>query len=411
MTAADPSLERGARRVARILRDAGFEAYYAGGCVRDLVLGLDPKDYDIATDATPEEIGKLFRRTLFLGAAFGVVQVRLHGHGYEVATYRTEGEYADGRRPDAVAYTRSKEEDVARRDFTINALLMEPETREVIDLVGGLPDLRGGLVRAVGDPVARFNEDRLRMLRAVRFATRFGFELEPATRDAIGVYASNLGPVSAERILQELEGIFATPRVADGLRLLDALGLASGALPFLPEDASERAARLDPVARATLPVGPSEERFALVFALLFGPSDGAAAEEYLRAMKVSRSLIRRVQSILRARPVLEEAEAVEGPSGTELLRLAAAPERNLYAGYAEGLGLGRALERLAVAARDFDERPLPERPLVTGDDLKGLGQKPGPAFKSLLREVDDRVLDRTLTTKPQALSWLKARLS
>src|SRR5262249_5445077 len=159
------ALIEGAREVAKTLRERGFEAYFAGGCVRDLLLGRPPKDVDLVTDALPGEVSAIFKRTVQVGAAFGVVRV-LAGpqHEYEIATYRTETEYSDGRRPDRVAYSKSKEEDVHRRDFTINALLMDPVSGEVLDFVGGREDLGKKLIRAVGDPERRFHEDRLRML-------------------------------------------------------------------------------------------------------------------------------------------------------------------------------------------------------------------------------------------------------
>ena len=169
------ALREGADRVAAILREGGHQAYFAGGCVRDALLGQRPKDYDIATDATPERVAALFRRTVLVGAAFGVVKVLLGRREYEVATFRTEGQYTDGRRPDAVAYATDPEEDVRRRDFTVNALLMDPRDDRVVDYVGGQADLQVGVISAVGDPIERFHEDRLRMLRAVRFAARLGF--------------------------------------------------------------------------------------------------------------------------------------------------------------------------------------------------------------------------------------------
>lgn len=396
-------LEDGARRVARVLRDAGFEAYFAGGCVRDLLLGRPPKDFDIATDALPDQIGKLFRRTLFIGAAFGVVQVRLGGHGYEVATYRRDGDYVDGRRPEIVHYSSSKEEDVERRDFTINALLMDPETREVLDFVGGQDDLRAGRIRAVGHPDDRFREDRLRMLRAVRFATRFCFDIESETARAIREQAPALAEVSAERVLQELMGILESDHAAEGVRRLEALGLWRGALPFLPTDDDARARRYAAVDRAGLAEQPVAHRAALGFALLFGEATPAEVEAAMRDLKASKALIRGIRALAEARPLLE---APDEHRPADLIRWAVDADADRVIAYAQGLGLDQTAQRLRVARRDVEARPLPTRPVLTGADLAQAGLKPGPRFKELLAEADDLVLERGLASREDALAWL-----
>ena len=240
-------LRAGAKTLARTLRDAGHEAYFAGGCVRDVLLGKSPKDFDIATDATPEEVQKIFRRTVAVGAAFGVIRVRIgHGQEYEVATYRTDGEYTDGRRPDVVRYSKSKEEDVARRDFTINALLMDPFTDEILDFVGGQADLARRMIRAVGDPERRFFEDKLRMLRAVRFASRFDFEIDSATRAAIQKHASSIVLVSAERIVTELSALWNGADPGLGMRLLAELELFCRSSPSYRPNPWPPAARGSP---------------------------------------------------------------------------------------------------------------------------------------------------------------------
>ncbi|MCA9551942.1 MAG: CCA tRNA nucleotidyltransferase, partial [Myxococcales bacterium] len=239
------TLREGADQVAEVLRAAGHQAYLAGGCVRDALLGVEPKDYDITTDATPEQVARLFRRTILVGAAFGVVKVVLgKDRDYEVATFRTDGTYTDGRRPDAVAYAKTAEEDVLRRDFTLNALLMDPRDDSILDFVGGRQDLEAGLIRAVGVPEARFQEDRLRMLRAVRFAARFGFAIEAETRAAIQHQAAALTDVSVERISAELEGIFKSERPGLGFELLAETGLLVPALPHLAGQAPEARARM-----------------------------------------------------------------------------------------------------------------------------------------------------------------------
>src|SRR5579884_754814 len=221
--------------VAR-LREAGHEALWAGGCVRDELLGLEPHDFDVATAARPEQVQALFRRTVAVGASFGVVEVigpRVGGAHLkvQVATFRSDGPYSDERRPDSVVFS-SPREDAERRDFTINGMFLDPLTGQVIDHVGGKADLEARVLRAIGDPAQRFREDRLRLLRAVRFATRFGLTIEPATAAAIKAMADAVAVVSAERVADELRKLLVHPRRADGMRLFLELGLAK---PLLPE--------------------------------------------------------------------------------------------------------------------------------------------------------------------------------
>ncbi|HON66141.1 MAG TPA: CCA tRNA nucleotidyltransferase, partial [Phycisphaerae bacterium] len=197
------SIQDAALAVVKRLRDAGHEALWAGGCVRDMLLGIEPSDIDVATSAHPPQIVELFRRTREVGVQFGVVLVKQGPHWIEVATFRTDVNYVDGRRPERVVFT-TAEEDAQRRDFTINGLFYDPLDRRVIDYVGGEQDVRSGIVRAIGEPSHRFAEDHLRLLRAVRFTTRFGFQLDPATAAAIREHAAGLARISAERIREEL---------------------------------------------------------------------------------------------------------------------------------------------------------------------------------------------------------------
>src|SRR5262245_32587135 len=216
--------------IVRRLRDAGHEAYLAGGCVRDRLLGREPLDYDVATSAPPEAVQRLFRRTVPVGVQFGVVLVVDDGARFEVATFRSDDAYVDGRRPSAVHFG-SAREDAARRDFTLNALFEDPLTGAVHDFVGGMADLRAGLIRAIGDPEARIAEDRLRMLRAVRFAARFGFALHPETRSAIVAAAPTLPDIAAERIGDEIVKILTEGAARRGFQLLDETGLLPVVLP------------------------------------------------------------------------------------------------------------------------------------------------------------------------------------
>ena len=219
-----------AAAVVRRLREAGHEAFWVGGCVRDLIRGEEPKDFDIVTSARPEEVQAVFGRTVPIGARFGVILVIEEGIPYEVATYRTEGDYGDGRRPSRVTFATAKE-DVRRRDFTINGLLMDPETGRVIDHVGGCRDIEGRLIRTIGDPGERFAEDHLRMLRAVRFAATLAFEIEAATLAAIREQAPAIQRISAERVREELSRLLTGGGARRGMELLDETGLLAELLP------------------------------------------------------------------------------------------------------------------------------------------------------------------------------------
>jgi len=221
-----------ATRLVERLRSAGHEALFAGGCVRDLLLAQEPKDFDVVTSATPEQVQHLFRRTRAVGKAFGVILVFSGDQEFEVATFRSDGAYGDGRHPDSVTFG-TIEEDAARRDLTINGLYFDPLEERVIDLVGGLDDLRAKVVRAIGDPGARFREDSLRLLRVVRFCARLDFRLEDRTAEAVRRDAPLLARVSAERILDELTRILTGPNAGRGLTLLEDLGLLSEVLPEL----------------------------------------------------------------------------------------------------------------------------------------------------------------------------------
>ncbi|HYR58433.1 MAG TPA: CCA tRNA nucleotidyltransferase, partial [Chthoniobacteraceae bacterium] len=226
------SLENSARSIVRRLQDAGFTALYAGGCVRDRLLGAEPHDYDVATDAKPEQVQALFRRTVAVGAHFGVICVIEDGREFQVASFRADGLYLDGRHPETVTFS-TPELDAQRRDFTINGLFFDPIAERLIDYVGGQRDLEARVLRAIGNAADRFREDRLRMLRAVRLATVLGFEIEPATWRAVRENAPHIRDVSAERIREELVKIFLAPARVRGWDLLDESGLMREILPEL----------------------------------------------------------------------------------------------------------------------------------------------------------------------------------
>ncbi len=393
-------LRTGADEVASALREAGYEAYFAGGCVRDWILGVTPKDYDIVTNATPKQVSKLFRRTVQVGAAFGVVKVLWpKDREYEVATYREDGDYSDGRRPDAVSYSQSKVEDVKRRDFTINGLLMDPRSDAILDYVGGRDDLAARRVRAVGDPALRFAEDRLRMLRAVRFAVRLGFEIEDATLAAIRANAEHIAAVSAERINAELTGIFRSDRPGAGVRMLASTGLLPHVLPFV-RDAEATGAAFDQFGAARLPLDEAAQD---VVAWALAVRDSAAIEDDLRALKLSRGQIRGAMALSAQASTLAAASSA---SVAEVMRIAADEDVARLRAYLDSAGETEALERLEEAVDALIASPLPPRPMLTGQDLKALGMKPGPHFKDLLKAVDDAVLERRVTDREGALAMV-----
>ena len=444
----------GALAVLKVLREAGHSAYFAGGCVRDLLLGRTPKDWDVATSATPEQVTQLFRRTLAIGAAFGVIKVLWRpGQEYEVATYRTEGDYSDGRRPDQVHYSTSPKEDVERRDFTLNALLLDPapdsrrpeeagaerhdrEDGVVLDFVRGVPDLRAGLIRAVGDPHERFKEDRLRMLRAVRFAARFGFAVEPATQLAIQAHAPEIKVVSVERIVNELDGIWGSGRAALGERLLELVGLRGGLAALIPRGeesvsaAFERLDRLEGMANVfealgdglsswddrniervrQLVLGPESEaptpseRTLLGWALLL-KGDRKGLELAMRSLKFSRDRIDQVLCLVDLAPTLMALEAEAEPRVRRLVSRGGAMARWFQLCLLPPSH--PAISRFLAMALELAERPLPDKPLVGGAELKALGVAPGPEFKRYLGAIDEAVYARQISTREEAQALLE----
>ncbi|NOZ02624.1 MAG: CCA tRNA nucleotidyltransferase, partial [Deltaproteobacteria bacterium] len=249
----DPAFQ-GARWVVEVLREAGNDAWIVGGAVRDLIMGLRPVDFDIATSARPEAVMALFRRTVPVGVQFGVVRVLWKDMEYEVATFRSDHGYSDGRRPDAVVFT-DLARDVGRRDFTMNGLILDPETGDVTDLVGGLEDIEAGLIRAIGVADRRFEEDRLRPLRAIRFAAQTGFEIEKNTLEAISDSAPGTDAVSSERVRDELSKMLASNRPGKGLCLAESTGVLPIILPELAvTDCKHLAATLDRLAKSPLEV-------------------------------------------------------------------------------------------------------------------------------------------------------------
>lgn len=396
------------------LRAAGHEAVWAGGCVRDELLGRIPADYDVATAAVPEEVRRVFghRRTLAVGAAFGVITVLgPAGAGQvEVATFRTDAAYTDGRHPAGVTFS-SAAEDARRRDFTINGLFLDPATGEVIDYVGGRADLAAGVVRAIGVPAMRFGEDHLRMLRAVRFAAAFGFALEDETRAAIERMKHLVVSVSPERIAQELRAMVSRPGRGRALELFAETGLAAEVLP----EAMPSAAAGAPAARAwheaaRIVAALDEPCLASALAATHESAGAAAVKQAAARLRLSNREAKLAGWLFEAVAAFDRPDAAERPWSevqpwlahedafvlADLLRARAAAGRGSSA---------TAAWVSAQIARPRNELDPP--PLVTGADLLAAGIASGPAMGAALARLRALQLDGEITTREQALAWVK----
>jgi poly(A) polymerase len=405
------------------------------------LLGKTPKDYDIATSATPAQVIGLFPGANEVGAHFGVVIAREQGHHVEIATFRTDGSYRDGRRPEAVTFS-TPEDDAKRRDFTINGLFEEPESGEVIDFVGGREDLAAGLLRAIGDPADRFHEDALRLMRAVRFATTLGFEIEPGTWAAVQAHAGGLLRISPERIRDEFSRLIVHPARARGLDLLVDSGLIRHFLPeVLPMIGCEQPPEWHPEGdvyvhtRIMLDMLGPEAPLELCLAVLlhdiakpptrtfdveagrirFNGHDamGAAmAEEILRRLRYPNHVIGEVAFMVSRHMQFMNVQQMRT---AKLKRFLSAPtfpmELELHrVDCASSNGFTDNLEFLVARQDEFASEPLIPPPLVTGHDLIRLGLTPGPDFSAILDAVQTEQLEGRLTDRESALAWVKNTL-
>lgn len=388
--------------VVQKLRAAGFESLWAGGCVRDQLLGLEPTDYDVATSAKPDEVRAVFgrRRTLPIGASFGVITVlgpRSAGQ-IEVATFRSDAAYSDGRHPDSVTFTTARD-DAARRDFTINGLFFDPVSNEVVDYVGGREDLERKRIRAIGDPHERLHEDKLRMLRAVRFAATFGFEIEPDTLAAIRQSAAEVTTVSAERIGMEVRRMVTGVNRTRALDLLRATGLLEHVLPELSAlevDAWQKTQH----ALAGLPNSPTLSL--AIAALLHELAEIGTVGVVGRRMRFTNKEIERAIWLLAQLPTTLSASDVPWPRLQRVLVHDGAAElmalHEAIAG-ADDSALAYCRERLAWPAERLNPPPL-----VDGAALIACGLAPGPEFSRLLEAVRDAQLDGQIATTEEAIS-------
>lgn len=390
-----------ATQIVTRLRAAGHEAYFVGGCVRDMVLGIEPSDYDIATSARPEDVMELFPRTEPIGARFGVVLVIVRGVPFEVATFRSDDVYLDGRRPSRVVYTDAKQ-DVLRRDFTINGLLYDPVGTEVIDYVGGQADIDARIVRAIGDPRARFAEDKLRILRAVRFGARLGYTIEEATWAAVQAMAPEIGQVSQERIRDELLRILTEGQAAHGVRLLRESGLAGVILPeWSWSDRLDRmldmlgtSVEADFAMGVLLSECPPEEVGRVTGRLHLSNREAAHVGRLVSGQRRFADVRMMTTAALKRFLRTERFE-----DHLELYRLAS------VARHADLEDLWFLRDRLGEWTRE----DLAPAPLISGEDLINLGFSPGPAFKRILTAVEDEQLEGRLEDRAAALAFVRGR--
>lgn len=406
-TGALPQGAGGAVEIIRVLTAAGFEGLLAGGCVRDLLLGHKPHDYDVATDASADQVSALFRGTRHVGAQFGVVLVKKRRRWIEVATFRADGEYRDGRRPVSITPT-DAEHDALRRDFTVNGMFLDPLGMEIRDYVGGRADLAARVIRAIGTPAARFDEDYLRLLRAVRFSARLGFPIEPVTRAAIQSHAPLLTHVAAERVREELDKMLSHPtRLAAWACLHD-----HGLLPHLWAGAAWTAEQYERTA-ALLGRLPAEAPFELALAITLADRDDAEVQRAARELTLSNQQAHATRWLIEHQCDLDEPGH---PTLAEFKRLMAGPAFGALAMWARAryLDLPAAAEResalerrIAGIAPDKVQPP----PLITGTDLLQRGQKPGPAFKTILDALYTQQLDEALTSRADAEAALEALLA
>ena len=440
-----------ASSIVQTLRQRGFKAYLVGGCVRDLLLGREPKDYDVATDATPQQVMEIFPDTYAVGAQFGVVLVPAadgdvesdtaterssRPHAVEVATFRSDIGYSDGRHPDEVRFSRQPEEDVARRDFTINGMLLDPLSGEVLDFVGGKKDLEAGIVRAIGDPERRFAEDKLRMLRAVRFAARFQYTIDATTFRAIQKLAGQIEVVSRERVRDELTRMLTEGHARRAFLLLDESGLLRNVLPQISamkgvEQPAEFHPEGDVFVHTLLlldnlphPCPPTLAWGALLHDVGKPPTFRAApdrirfdghvevgvkmAEEICESLRFSNDETAQILALVENHMRFGHVTRMKESTLKKFLRM---PwfEEHMALHRADCLASHRNLSTYEFLRQKLAEIP-PEKmrpsPLVTGDDLIAAGHVPGPKFREILTAVEDAQLEGRLLSRDQALDFV-----
>src|SRR6202158_3597686 len=436
-----------AAAIVRTLRDRGHQAYFAGGCVRDLLLGREPADYDVATDATPQQVMQIFPQTFAVGEQFGVVLVpessgatgvpARHAALVEVATFRADVGYSDGRHPDEVRFSKDPREDVQRRDFTINGMMLDPATKGVLDFVGGQKDLKAGIIRAIGDPERRFAEDKLRMLRAVRFAARFDYQIDPATLAVIQHLAPQIHQVSCERVREELTKMLTEGRARPAFQLLDSSGLLPAVLPEIPAmKAGEQPPQFHPkgdvfvhtlLLLEKLPASGSKTLAwgALLHDVGKPPTfrvepdrirfDGHVevgvkmAAEILRRLRFSNHETDQILALVDNHMRFGAVQRMKQSTLKKFLRLPAF-EEHLELHRIDCLsshGQLDAYEYTQEQLRSLPPEAIRPAPLITGRDLIEAGYEPGPRFKQVLTAVEDAQLEGRLTSREAAMEYVR----
>ena len=433
--------ESAARVIVERLRLHGFEALYAGGCVRDHLLGLEPHDYDVATNARPQQVESLFPRTVPVGVQFGVILVLEQGAEIQVASFRGDGVYHDGRHPESVHFT-DAEGDARRRDFTINGLFYDPINDTVFDFVGGQEDLKTGVLRAIGTPSERFAEDKLRLLRAVRFATTLGFTIDQETWKAVLEFASTIHMVSAERIREELVKTLLSPNRVWGFDLLNESGLLRAILPEIEAlKGCDQPPEFHPEGdvfvhtRLMLSMLAPDASLPLILSVLlhdigkpatrivdetgrirFNGHEGVSAQMGLRLLHRLRFPNEVIDAVLPAVRLHMSFKDVPNMRVATLKRMMARPtfDEELELHRVDCLASHGMLDNhaLLIAKREeFSHEPLIPPPLVTGHDLISLGWKPDKRFAEILQAVQNRQLEGTLRSKDEALAWITSEFS
>jgi poly(A) polymerase len=392
------SNRQAAYKVVRRLHKEGYQALFAGGCVRDRLLDRPASDYDVVTDAVPQAVIELFGRTLKIGAKFGVVMVLTDGKQVEVATFRTEGGYQDGRHPGHVEFASAKE-DASRRDFTVNGMFYDPIAEEVLDFVSGRRDLKKRILRTIGVPDHRFSEDYLRMLRAVRFAVKLDFRIEPATWQSIQRHAGNIRVISAERVALEIEQILSHPRRAHGAKLLIESGLSNQIFDhFKPESAAFGAAVLEHLPRAV--------NFPLALAGFWAALTAKEAVALCAKLKLSNDQTKHIRFLLQKQGVLLDTRMsvsqlkllMHEPYFWDLLTL----EKAIATAKGQSL---QPLKTIRKRALEMDEKDIHPAPLLNGHELIALGAVTGPMVGQLAQEMYIAQLEGHLKTKEHAQAW------
>jgi poly(A) polymerase len=437
-----------ATRIVQTLRDRGHSAYLAGGCVRDLILGREAADYDVATSATPQEVMRLFPQTYAVGAQFGVVLVPVRrdaspgkgehdNYAIEVATFRSDGAYSDGRHPDQVRFSTEARLDVQRRDFTINGLLLDPVTQQVLDYVGGRQDLELGVIRAIGDPRLRFSEDKLRLLRAVRFAARFGYAIEDKTFAAIRELAPQIHQVSQERIRDEVLKMLTEGRARRAFELLDRTGLLQQVLPEVKKmQGVQQPPQFHPegdvwvhtlMLLEGLPAGSSKTLAlgALLHDVGKPPTFRVAADrirfdqhdevgtkmaaEICRRFRLSNDETEQVCALVANHMRFGNVMRMKESTLKRFFRLPRFDE-HLELHRLDCMSSHRDLELYNFAREKLRSLPAEQirpQPLITGDDLIAAGYPPGPQFKELLTAVEDAQLEGKISSKEEAMELVR----